>query len=453
MLSGMDREQEPQRTSADVEVAPPQGEIRDAGVPGGVAEQGAVPAVQQELQQGGERTASEQAYKLTPRDPKSAARDTKKVHEHIRAQAKLRGKTPKVMPATSMLQKRLETKYLAEYLANPNPQTGQGAIDKVGAQLDPSKADPTDSWERGASSWNSQDVPEGLKLLIPNAPTTMGAGTEVMSKENRKELPYLDAPQLVGSPNLETGENADVYGGGKNISQLMHWATGVKGAGNDPEAMRDVFLAYEYFHLEGWDKFGEDSINDMIAEEGGRIMGRQLLAGQINQGNLNGKLNEGFDEARAWVGSLIKHRQGELDAVITSQTVVESKMWWGEIDESVRWWGDSTIYLDLLAGKSTEEVIASQQVEHFIDVYSLIYWAEEWQKKNQKIDNSNFTKGMLDHKYDKVMEKSVKGEELSDQDKIDAYFDAKAPWVPGFLRKPLAGSKLKKEKENKPDEP
>jgi hypothetical protein len=219
----------------------------------------------------------------------------------------------------------------------------------------------------------------------------------------------------------------------------------VKYAEHDPSTMRDLFLAYEMYHLEGWDNFGEDSINDLISEDAGRTMGRQLMAGEINQENLGGKLDDGFNESRAWVGSLIKARQKDLDAVITSQSVVESQMWYGVFPEQVRWWGDSTIYMDLMSGKSIDEVQSDSRTQHFIEIYSLIYYSDIWQKEHQKIKHSFFTESMLEGKYDKVFAKSVKGEDLTRREKLDAYLDAKAPWVPGFLRpglEKMAGSRL-----------
>jgi hypothetical protein len=164
--------------------------------------------------------------------------------------------------------------------------------------------------------------------------------------------------------------------------------------------------------------------------------------------NLHGKLNDGLDEARAWAGSLIKARQRDLDGMITAETVVESVQWWGA-DEAdltpVKWWGDSTIYLDLLSGQSVEQVCRDARSEHFIGIYALIYFSEAWQAEHGAIQNSNFTNGMLAGKYDKVFEKSVKGENLSRGEKVDAYLDAKAPWVPGFIRpliEVLAGKRL-----------
>jgi len=388
---------------------------------------GAAPDVEVAPQREQPQSASDQAFAAEGNAAKAAA-DTQKVLQYIRQQAKQRAQAPMNIGKDSMIYKRLAEHYLPDYLANPNPTTGKAAVERIGEQIDPATADKSDYWESSSSEWNAHEAPASVQLLLPDAPLKMGAATKALSLANRAHMPYIDAPQMVGNPNTETGENADVYGGGKNVSQLMHWATGVKHADNNPQAMRDLFLAYEMYHLEGWDKFAQDPINDLISEDAGRIMGRQLLAGEINQENLGPKLDEGFNEARAWVGTLIKARQGELDAVITSQTVVESDMWYGAIPEMVRWWGDSTIYLDLLDGMSVEEIQADARTQHFIEIYSLVYYADVWQKQNQKkIEHSYFTQAMLAGKYNKVFAKLVKGQELLSNEKLKAYFDAKGP--------------------------
>ncbi|MEO8703534.1 MAG: hypothetical protein ABI867_26030 [Kofleriaceae bacterium] len=437
----------PQQTPADLDHA-------DPAKPAAQPSSGQLPPVAQTpvAREEAKSSASQQAHDVkpvpvpeTPKD-RNPGVETQKVLGYIQAQAKAKAAEPSAISKDSMLYKRLDQHYLKDYLANPNAATGKQATEKIGEQTDnATAAASTDYWEQNAPAWNEHKVPPALKLLSSNAPDSMGAATKIMSPENRKELPYLDAPQMVGSPNTDVGADADVHGGGKNVSQLMHWGTGVKYADQDPQAMRDMFLAYEYYHLEGFDKFGEDSINDMISEDAGRNMGRQLQSGEINQDNLQGKLNEGFDESRAWVGKLIKARQGELDAVITSKEVVQSEMWYGEIAGPVQHWGPTTIHLELEHGKSVEEVCASQLVQHFIDVYALIYYSEIWQKEHGKIKTTNFQDGIVAGKYNKIFEKSVKGQPLTGKEKIDAYMDAKAPWVPGFARdaiRKVGGEKL-----------
>lgn len=415
---------------------------------------GAVPPVGKEpAQVEAKSSASQQAHDQGPQqtsapdvDAKPApqrnfAAETQKVLEYIRTQARVKAEEPKSISKDSMLYKRLDQHYLKDYMAAPSKEAGKAATDKIGEQTDAETSRTSDDyWEQNAVHWNDHKVPDSIKLLSPNAPSSMGAATKLMSKENRAHLPYLDVPQMVGSPNTDTGADADVHGGGKNISQLMHWGTGVKYADQDPQAMRDMFLAYEYYHMEGFDKFGEDSINDMISEDAGRIMGRQLQGGEINQENFHGKLNEGFNESRAWVGKLIKARQAELDAVITSQEVVQSEMWYGAIQGPVQHWGPSTVYLELQNGRTIEEVCASSLVQHFIDVYALIYYSEIWERENQRIKLSNFQESIVAGKYDKVFEKAVKNQPLTGKEKMDAYMDARAPWVPGFVRDGIRGA-------------
>jgi hypothetical protein len=408
----------------------------------------AAPVAREEARSSASQQAHDVAPVLVPETPKerNADAETQKVLGYIQAQAKVKAAEPRSIGKDSMLYQRLDQHYLKDYLAAPSAAAGKAATDKIGEQTDAETAAKSDDyWEQNAPAWNEHQVPPALKLLSSHAPDSMGAATKIMSKENREHLPYLDVPQMVGNPNTDVGADADVHGGGKNVSQLMHWGTGVKYADQDPQAMRDMFLAYEYYHLEGFDKFGEDSINDMISEDAGRNMGRQLQSGEINRDNLQGKLNEGFDESRAWVGKLIKARQSELDAVITSKEVVQSEMWYGAIEGQVQHWGPTTIYLDLQHGKSVEEVCASQLVQHFIDVYALIYYSDLWQKQHGAIQTSNFQDGIVAGKYNKIFEKSVKGQPLTGKEKIDAYMDAKAPWVPGFARdaiRKLGGAKL-----------
>jgi hypothetical protein len=391
-------------------------------------------------------TASQKAFDAAaPGDrEQNAAAGARELLAYIQAQARIVAKDPGRIEKNTMLFERLTQHYLPDYLASPSPASGKAAVDKIGEQADPKKADPNDYWESGAEQWNAQDVPPALKLLLPKAPDKLGAATAALKQENRKHLPYLDAPQMIGDANEDTGKDADVYGGGKNVSQLMHWASGVKYSEQDPSTMRDLFLAYENFHLEGWDMFGEDSINDMMSEDAGRIMGRQLQAGEITNDNFQDKLNAGFDEARAWVGTLVRARQPELDAVVTSKTVVQSKMWWGAGDdeEPVKWWGESSPYLDLMNGMTVEQLKHDERTQHYIGVYALIYSADKWEKEHHKIKHSHFTDGMLKHKYDTAFAKSVKEQPLTNREKADAYLDARAPWVPGSVRR-IAGKKDK----------
>jgi hypothetical protein len=308
------------------------------------------------------------------------------VRDYIKATAQARAKTAKSVDKKSKFYKRLTDYYLKDYLKAPTAAAG-----KVAA--------------------------ETARKFRPALPAELAAATDILSKPNRKVLPYIDVPQLVGKANMGTGADADVAGGGKNISQLMHWATGVKYSDIDKQTMRELFLAYELWHLEAWDVFGEDPINDLIAEESGRILGVGLRAGAITSANLQDKLNEAFGEARAWVGSLLRARQAEFDAWIVAETQKKANMWWGALSP-MDIWGSETIYSKLKAGQTVDVVEKSDLVERITDIYTLIYEAGEWETAHGKIDNGDFIEMMLAGKLNKVFEKMAKGQPVTTIDVV-----------------------------------
>ena len=203
----------------------------------------------------------------------------------------------------------------------------------------------------------------------------------------------------------------------------MPWATGAKNSNIDKTTMREMFLAYEMFHLEGWDVFAEDPVNDLIAEEQWRILGTQLRGGEIDEQNLQAKLDEGFGESRAWVGTLLRGRQTAFDAFILAEKAQKANVWYGQLGE---WdvWGDQTIFLQLQAGHTVDQVKKWGMTQQIIDIYTLIYEAGEWEKKHGRIKNSRFIENMIAGDFDKVMEKGVKGEQLTKREMFDAYIKA-----------------------------
>jgi hypothetical protein len=339
--------------------------------------------------------------------------DAVTVRDYIKAEAKTKAKAARSVSTSSNFYKRLVDFYLKDYLKAPSAATGKTASeDKIGKQFT-GPATAGDYWEEHAlSQWNKQPIPDFARKLRPALPAELAAGTDILSKKNRKILPYIDVSQLVGKANTGTGADADVGDGGKNISQLMHWATGVKYSNIDKQTMRELFFAYENWHLEAWDVFGEDPINDMIAEEAGRILGTQLRTGSIDKKNLLAKLNEGFSEARAWVGTLLRARQPELDAWIIAETQQQANMWWGALPK-MNVWGPETIYSNLKAGKSVDDVKKLELTQRIIDIYTLIYEAAEWEATHGKIDNGQFIELMLNGTLNKAFAKMAKGEPVT----------------------------------------
>ncbi|MCJ7626534.1 MAG: hypothetical protein MUO76_23835, partial [Anaerolineaceae bacterium] len=178
-----------------------------------------------------------------------------------------------------------------------------------------------------------------------------------------------------------------------------------------------IHKKYENWHLEAWDVFGEDPINDMIAEEAGRILGTHLRTGSVNKTNLQAKLNEGFGEARAWVGTLLRARQSELDAWIIAETQKQANMWWGALPK-MDIWGTETIYSNLKGGKSVDDVKKLELTQRIIDIYTLIYEADEWETAHGKIDNGQFSEMILNGSLNKAFAKMAKGQTVTTIDVI-----------------------------------
>src|SRR5262249_27468810 len=157
--------------------------------------------------------------------------------------------------------KRLKGHYLTDYLSSPTEATGKDAIGKIGRPMEGRRGaggvevkpqggafrPAKDRWEQNAiEAWNKQPIgmpPQirnmGLFGNIKTLPETLEAGTDVLISENVDKLPYVDSPFLLGKPNLATAMDfdADWKFGGQNVSQLMHWATGVKYSGQSADAM------------------------------------------------------------------------------------------------------------------------------------------------------------------------------------------------------------------------
>ncbi len=358
-----------------------------------------------------------------PKSDEVARKETREVLAYIKSEAAKRAAEPpskKSIDKNGAFYQRLENYYLKDYLKQPSPETGKAAVSKISAPL--KKDGPKgDWWEEQGKGWGEVTLPGGVRTLRSDLPKTVNAATDILSTANRKKLPVIDVPQMVGEPNLASGEDADVMQGGKNVSQLMHWGTGVGYSDVDPMALRELFLAYEEFHLEAWDVFGEDPINDLIAEDAGRIMGRALQAGQLNRDNLHAKLDEGWNEARAWVGTLLRARQTEFDQWILLEKAKPANYWWQK-DKEKDVWGKDTIFTMLKAGHSVDDLKQWKMTERIIDMYSLIPYSTKWEEDHGEIKNSRFIEAMLAGKFDEIMAKSVKGEELTPSDKARALY-------------------------------
>jgi hypothetical protein len=175
----------------------------------------------------------------------------------------------------------LDSRYLSSYLGASSAATATAAIGAISAQ-NTSGAVTTvcgeaDFWESNTPGFNGGAVPAGLRRIpgLGWLPATFGAATEVLTVANRGSLSHLDVPFLIGRRTLDPLDCATVMtrssdpdlqaNNGINESQLMHWATGVKYADLGRDHLRELFIAYELWHLELWDVFGHDPIKGRCA--------------------------------------------------------------------------------------------------------------------------------------------------------------------------------------------
>ena len=309
---------------------------------------------------------------------------------YIKSEAKNQVHVQRSFGPNSAFVARLRNHYLKEYLKEPSMERGRLAIESIGAVADPTNLDKGDRWEKG----------------IPGFTVGLPAATKILTQENRQHLEFIDGNVLLGTPAPGATPENDFLSDGPNVSQLMHWATGVKYSGAGEDLMRAMFVGYEIFHLEGWSQFGLDSINDLIAEEQGRLFALKLSAGAINNENLERELLGTFAEARAWVGSLVRARMSELDNVVTSERVLQEPVWQAKERKYAPYWGGHIfkkyfVALDPVLGgnMTTEEVTNSLKqspvVSGFIEIYALVEESKRWEQTNKPIQHDDNLKLLL----------------------------------------------------------
>jgi hypothetical protein len=303
---------------------------------------------------------------------------------YIQLEAQRRAKSPPETIAGSRFEGQLATHFLADYLKGPSREAGRQAADGIGEAA-------------GGPLKRALPVPKGIRKVYPGVPANFYPATEFLANisyyrpvvrntnrpgKNHRRIPYIDGPFLVGDPNLRKGVDDDFGAGGRNHTNVMHWATGVKYGDLSGDAFRALFIGYELFHLEGWEVFGEDSINDLIGEESGRLLGRRLLQGTItNHADLIAALDADFREARAWVGAMLRLRRDRLDDLILQEKPPQALFHWKKKERMAPWEGQ-TVVQRLKGGAGVVMVRKSHFVERLIQIYTLIYEAEEWQRAN-----------------------------------------------------------------------
>jgi len=365
---------------------------------------------------------------IVVRTDEAATKDARKVLNFIKKKARARarmharkGASKKWTVAGTNFLKVLKKRYLKEYLRKPTKKNGLKAIGDINGNSGIGKkfvgpativgpGTRKDPWEKGAlESWNEQEI-GALRWIRPKLPRVVIPATDILSIRNCTEMPIIDVPFLLGPPNPSREMNDDVFEGGSNISQLMHWANGVKYSPHvEKKFLRELFFGYELWHYEGWDVFEEDPLNDLIAGDAGRHLGVCLENATINKRNLVSKLDEGFKEARAWVGKLLN---SSLDFALHESKLIGKapityKMWTGNTVYFA--WNGTTIYKELIAGgKTLNEVKKLDFIQRIIGIYTLTYEAKNWERTRGEIKLTQLTYALLKGDFDEIF-KNVRG--------------------------------------------
>lgn len=295
----------------------------------------------------------------------------------------------------------VQARYLREYLKNPNRATAAIALDRIGRQNTSGTITAVcgvpDLWERATPLFNGRAFPDALRRVpgLQWLPANFGAATEILTVKNRRTFSYIDVPFLLGSHTInwfdcsarvERNFDPDLqFDNSKNESQLMHWATGVRFATLDRQRLRELFLGYELWHLEYWDVFGPDPLNDLIAEDAGRHMAVLIGTLRMNTGNVINLLDEGFRAARAWVGALLRLRRDQLDGQIRADPPPSSWMHWiAEVPSTSPHhpFPAPAVRQMLASGLPPTQVMESKLVGRYVEVYTLLFEADKWERTN-----------------------------------------------------------------------
>jgi hypothetical protein len=136
-------------------------------------------------------------------------------------------------------------------------------------------------------------TPKSLELALAGM-TAEGTGgftyggypllADMMGLAMSRGVGFIDSPYLLGEPAPDVvspkGDQAfDPWSQGPNPTQIAHFAGGVKWSWAPTALVQWFFVHYEKVSGEGWQLFGLDSLNDIIAEEAGRLLARDLRSG------------------------------------------------------------------------------------------------------------------------------------------------------------------------------
>lgn len=323
-----------------------------------------------------------------------------------------RAREAKRLSGDNAFLRRLRDHYLQEYLKDPNEETAKTALARMGRE------DLVALFGVTLDQATEQFVKKNFGAGLP-------AHLDAIHPFIRdRALPNIDVPYLLGKPSSEVDYRNDWVSGGKNWSHVVHWSNGVRYSDGDESVVRALFLAYELWHLEGWDVFGEDPINDLISSDQGYQIGRAIREGRIqSEQDLHEVAEEAFRRARCWVGKLLRLRRREWEDFVTAPEIKKASRWWQDTRTAVWSNGNGEPYRSLrtVLMQTQGDLEALRGNEYFgrlCDIAALTYEAEacemEWNNDGQRNDpitpRTSLQMDLITGRYNKVFESLEGGE-------------------------------------------
>ncbi|MCP4134167.1 MAG: DUF4157 domain-containing protein [bacterium] len=268
--------------------------------------------------------------------------------EGILKQIKTRAKAMTIPSpsATGKFEKWLTEEYLKDYLKKPGEATAKKALERM-----------TVAGHGGFKTY-------GYALLRGMA-----------SSAKAKHISYIDSPHFLGTPSSSSVTATgffDPWSQGPNLTDIMHFAAGLKWAWAPSAIVQWFFVYYEKKTKEGWQLFGLDALNDIIAEEGARLFARDLLAGTVRATGGSVDLDPYFVKGRKFLKSELNQRDLDRVAlrVFQPNMVIGTKADGSGVINRKLW--NNTIMEQVMAGQTDPNILNSPDGKILTMLYHLI---------------------------------------------------------------------------------
>ncbi len=245
--------------------------------------------------------------------------------------------------ASGRFESFLSSEYLRPYCQNPSSDAASTAI--------------TEMTIEGAGGFSKY----GYGLL-----------RDMAERAGRRGIGYIDSPSFLGAPvpgSVAGGRFMDPWSQGPNPTDIMHFAAGIKWHWAPTALVQWYFIHYEKTTNEGWHLFGLDALNDVIAEEGGRLLAEDLSGAAAACGSGLIDLDPYFQRGRAFLrGELSESRLNRIAMrVHQPRMVVET----GRGVHSAALW-NATLMEQVMAGRSDGQILASPDARILTLLYHLL---------------------------------------------------------------------------------